>query len=130
RLRAAVQGTAAIGTRIGSMFYVVVDSFGRWLRTACTHVPELAARLLLSLARGTGFEVRRFHARGSSVRVAVGGRVPLRRQLGDVEQRERDRLFALSEDSACLLLGKRRPQWQIAWNHIRGIRSRFVGPLS
>src|SRR5262249_54803810 len=99
-LRAAIQGTAAIGTRIGSMFYAVVDSFGRWLGAACTHVPVLAARLLLSLARGTGFEMRRFHARGSGVRVAVGGRIPLSRQLGEFEQREHDRLLALSKDSA------------------------------
>ena len=98
RLRAAVQRTAAIGTTVGLMFFAGVDTLGRWLWTACSHMPWLAARLLLSLARGAGLEMCRFHPGGSGVRIAVGGRIALSGQLGECDQREHYRLFALSED--------------------------------
>ncbi|MGO9598755.1 MAG: hypothetical protein ACLP7Q_12270 [Isosphaeraceae bacterium] len=64
------------------------------------------------------------------MRIAVGGRIALSGQLRECEQREHNRLFALSEDFARLLLGKRRPQWQVERYHLCGIRSSLVGPLS
>jgi hypothetical protein len=83
-----------------------------------------------ALARRTEFEVRLFHIRGGGVRIAVGGRIPQSRRLGEFDQREHDRRFALSGDVACLQLSQRRPQRQIAWNHVRAIRSQLVGPQS
>ncbi len=64
------------------------------------------------------------------MRIAVGGRIALSGQLGEREQREDNRLFALSEDFARLLLGKCRPQWQVECYHLRGIHSSLEGPLS
>jgi len=130
RLRAAVQRTAAIGTTVGLMFFVGVDMLGQWLWTACSHMPWFTARLLLSLARGAGLEMCRFHAGGSGVRIAIGGRIALSGQFGEREQREHYRLFALSENIARLLLGKRRPQSQVEWYHLCGIHSSLEGPLS
>ena len=84
--------------------------FGRRLWTANSHMPLLAAPLLFSLARGTGLEMWRFHPGGSGVRLLLEAGLP-RGAISAIAQREHDRFFALSEDFARLLLGKRRPQW-------------------